>query len=103
MSELKATPGPYFRDCNADMAFGVYAVVNGERKNIVNWQGLARPYSDGQANAHLLAASWEMYDALKAITDCYGSGLSVDKFIEVVDDFMMEGRAALSKARGEKT
>lgn len=55
------------------------------------------------AHAALFSAAPELYEALKAITDCYGVGYKdVEKFVEHVHDFMMEGRAALAKARGEK-
>ena len=51
-----------------------------------------------EANARLIAASPELLEALKAITDCWGMGTSPDQFCEQVADFMKEGRAAIAKA-----
>jgi hypothetical protein len=81
------------------MAFGIYANVNGERKNIINWQGIARPYSDGQANAHILAASWELYEALERSTAMLRT--LVPKDISVRET-LAEHEVILAKARGEQ-
>lgn len=63
------------------------------RKDIVGFRN---------ADAHLIAAAPELYEALKAITDCFGVGyVSAEKFVEDVTELMHEGRAALSRARGE--
>jgi hypothetical protein len=65
---------------------------------------LAGRMNDGTADdaGNLIAAAPEMYSTLKAITDCYGVGYkSAEQFVKDVHDFMMEGRAALAKARGE--
>jgi hypothetical protein len=53
-------------------------------------------------DANLIAAAPCLYEALERITDCYGVGYrDAHKFVEAVHDFMLEGRAALSRARGE--
>ena len=62
-------------------------------------------WRDGQEtidNAALIAKAADCHDelvaALEAITDCYGLGLSPEKFCEQVADFMADARAALAKA-----
>lgn len=102
MSETKAkwTPGPWYRDLNEGIAFGIRA---SGRKNIVNWRGLSAPMSEeGQANAHLIAAAPAMAEALeKALTQMRVwvsiNGDMVGALQEVID----EGEAALALAKGE--
>lgn len=73
------------------------------------WNGCSRFVGVGRRDpdltphpdARLIAAAPELYDVLKAITDCYGVGFSPEKFCEHVREFMEQGRAALAKARGE--
>lgn len=95
MSE-KFTPGPW----TAEPMVGRGAWVKGATGE---WAALSCGDTNerAQANASLIAAAPELYDALKAITDCYGVGQPPEKFLKNVHDFMMEGRAALAKARGE--
>ena len=62
---------------------------------VVTWTGMARPRQEnGMANAHLIAAAPDLYEALEAMLD------------ECVDDefapHVMDARAALAKARGER-
>lgn len=125
MSELKATPGPYrvaayppdssfaphvpVRENNGSfiIAYGDPRSDNSGRIGTTDYTGEARRDRHreddpiGLANAHLFAASWGMYRALKRITDCYGVGSSPEQFCENVREFMEEGRAELAKARGE--
>ena len=68
MSNLKHTPGkwgPVYGHISGD-AKGVQAESDGQiGKNIVNFRGISRPYSEeGRANARLIAAAPEMLEAL---------------------------------------
>ncbi len=101
------TPGPWSLESDDNgyaEAFRRYAGADAIQVSGDHWT-VAVALDDGppgQANAHLIAAAPELYEALKAITDCYGVGQrDPAKFLEHVHDFMMEGRAALAKARGE--
>jgi hypothetical protein len=53
-----------------------------------------------EADKGLLIAAPEMFEALKAIVDCYGMGATPEKFCERVHTFMMEGKAVIAKAEG---
>ncbi len=46
-------------------------------------------------------AAPEMYEALKAITDCYFLGVPAEKFIMKTEHLMFKGRAAVLKAEGK--
>jgi hypothetical protein len=98
------TPGPYEAVLAAEGLFHIHS-PRGDRKNPVPL-AVVDHHRDGHeptrtvttpANAHLLAASWEMYQALKAVRNFTLSG-DEDKW-EPVEKKV---RAALAKARGDK-
>ena len=118
MSETKFTPGPW----KIDMGFGdwgmpithtvfvcdqIYAEKHTEICSIYS----AQPYCMGEqqrvrdkyqtdkANAHLIAAAPELYEALEAIIARWDAPLWKD--IEPTAVCIGKGRAALAKARGE--
>lgn len=94
MSELKATPGPWYS-----------AKGKGDSRRFIMRDGkrlatthLCRGQFSAKANAHLIAAAPEMYEALMALQDDgdWRDGLWVPSK-ESVD----KADAALKKARGE--
>lgn len=60
---------------------------------------------DGQvnndANARLIAAAPALYEALKAVYDCFGLGLSPEQFVTQVSGFIDDARAALALVESE--
>ena len=91
-NETKWTPGPWHVPKARGYAHGP---VDKNDVPVVTWTGMARPRQEnGMANAHLVAAAPDLYEALEAMLD------------ECVDDefapHVMDARAALAKARGER-
>lgn len=92
MSELKATPGPW-------------RVI--EKAKPVGWAHFEVAWSDydelvcdivyEEADAHLIAAAPEMYEALDAIVNCWDGPLYKHQMLPNI----VKARAALKKARGE--
>jgi hypothetical protein len=91
MSDTKFTKGPWH-------------VVNGSMVRSLK-DSIAKIWmmrkGEGKANAHLIAAAPELYDALKGMTDRYAPS-----YHDCIDDGLPEceicaARAALAKARGE--
>ena len=57
-----------------------------------------------EANAHLIASSPDLYEALEEVVENYAvlvRELNVDEFTKSDREIIERGRAALSKARGE--
>ena len=101
--KTRFTPGPWFpqegsRDWDENRPiFGLGGVAF--VASVQQWRDHPETRD---ANANLIAAAPDLYEALKAITDCYGVGWrDARAFLAAVHDFMVEGRTALSKARGE--
>lgn len=105
MSELKATPGPYELTerfdliANLDTGYQV-AVCTFIEGRFCDPPLVALHWDAVRANAHLLAASWEMYQALVAVRSLddilreSGSRILTEMAREKLD-------VALAKARGE--
>lgn len=101
MSELKATPGPWHAEEN-NIHTGSVATChwNGEQW----WEVWTPMWVDGgsaKANAHLIAAAPELYEALEEMVERYAPG-----YHDCIDNGLPEceicnARAALAKARGE--
>jgi len=94
MSEPKFTPGPWFTD---DYGY----IFSGERRDahmiaeVRGWgwiQYLPDPEKIQDANAHLIAAAPELFEALEYVMTAHGEQLS---------DAFEKAQAALAKARGE--
>src|SRR6266550_596982 len=102
MPEMKFTTGPWRPNLHhtqeqAGRTYGFIHAGTAVPIAAVTLGVEGMPQDEGRANARLIAATPELYNALKAITDCYGVGYkSADKFVEDVHDFMIEGRAALA-------
>ena len=101
MSERKWTKGPWVTEPeNYDGDGGVLVRVGGDypRNCIANaWrqQSAMEVDDEGQANAHLIAAAPDLYEALEMVNLWFeGSDMDLAKVLKPV-------KAALSKARGE--
>lgn len=102
MTEPRFTKGPWEVAEYDEDAFGWKVTDTGPTQDHDGDEAseyIATVYSPG--NAAAVAALPDLYEALKNITDCYGVGSSPDDFCKNVLPFMVEGRAALAKARGE--
>ena len=102
MSELKATPGPYtIRRTN----WYTIQVMTGEEGNRVGICEASAFDTESEANAHLLAASWDLYHALdglvKICRPMREEWLNEASFVDAERDYR-NALAALAKARGEQ-
>ena len=108
-NELKATPGPYgtekpftgsTRNIDSYNAVRVYSHDPGPENDFTIGYAVDVDEPTRKANAHLLAASWELYHALEAVVE--DSGLQ--ELIAAIGEeppFISTAVAALAKARGE--
>lgn len=102
MTEPKWAPGPWEvdEDYRPGMSWNRHIVYGSDRENRVCFMS----HSDGRAperdraNAHLIAAAPELYEALLHIAD----EIETDGGVDTSDWLnMAAARAALAKARGE--
>ncbi len=107
------TPGPwsaFTRGNTVSVCIG--AIPYGKRPCIVDWSGFADcdlPISKQRANAHLIAASPEMYAALlesrKAIVsipkEAFGIGGDGETHWYLADELLRQIDMAIAKAKGE--
>lgn len=103
MSEMKHTPGPWKFD-PAYATYGRYsrgepAVIETPRGDIIIDQGVGRGHDEAKANARLIAAAPELYEALKAIFPDDGHNES-----DGCEDHRacLFARAALAKVEGRE-
>lgn len=112
MAEVKHTPGEWRLDTvplvaapggAAGRAYGVSAVnALGLRTPVVVWRGIARPASDeGQANARLIAAAPDLFEALEAILNTSGARKSGYDSLEYSKAVAL-AENALSKATAQQ-
>lgn len=94
-SELKATRGPW------RIKQGPWKIsILSPEKNPSDLVAEVSVYTQSgdldnqKANAHLLAASWELYQALEALVE--------PTYLEHLSVMVNRGKAALAKARGEQ-
>ena len=100
MSDAKFTPGPWAVDNRA--SFCVNAERDGAAGGVCSTGGYYASWRDGeelmlenQANAHLIAAAPELYEALERMVADYDIGeMTETPILDVAN-------AALAKARGE--
>lgn len=94
MSELKATPGPWFVE-----DFDVHALVDGSSRLVaeVSAPGKATTPQTLPANARLIAAAPELYDALSELVAMLSGSTRTMNAPDAIDAAL----AALAKARGE--
>ena len=104
MNETKFTPGPW--TTQGWGALWAYIPVNDARHNLVcsMYPDPAHDYSRNEvlANAHLIAAAPDLYEALAGIIADDDSSTSLALQRSRWDDRMVAARAALAKARGEQ-
>jgi hypothetical protein len=91
----EATPGPW----TVSQQQGLKLFIVGNDEAIAE---VFQTEVDGRlfANANLLAASWEMLQALEAI--CAESEYDGGTTYEIATKFIEQAEAAISKARGEE-
>ena len=91
----KWTPGPWHVPKAGGYAHGP---VDKNDVPVVTWTGMARPRQEnGMANANLIAAAPELYEALENIvTELEETGFQGEW------DSYPQARAALAEARGEQ-
>lgn len=107
MSERNWTAGPWTVSPGRDaQEWSIDALDGDEDLNHISWSGLAVVYGSddypkkgaikAKANAHLIAASPRMYEALAAVLDDnHACGHTVPETLDMVEQVM-------SKARGEQ-
>ena len=110
MSEVKFTPGPWcvFEDIRTDKnPYGrdseeYIAGFNIESGNyeVVGCDGISGGSDIERANAHLIAAAPELYEALEEMSSCLSDIISGNDW-GAVEEYLDDARAALAKARGE--
>ena len=90
MNDTSWTPGPWYVPKARGYAHGP---VDKNDVPVVTWTGMARPRQEnGMANAHLIAAAPDLYDALLLAMQSIHPGNGTDLAV---------CNAALAKARGE--
>ena len=101
MTELKATPGPWAYDVT--VAFSdrpdLPCVVDEYRLIVAQCWDDGHSDDECEANAHLIAAAPDLYEALDALE--YQLGGETDAVKRRFADVRSKARAALAKARGE--
>ena len=121
MSELKATPGPYYADVTT-YPLEKWHETQVLRRDSVIGIGKGRTPKESAANAHLFAASWDLYHALKdadalvigwaahwainyggaAVEDAAEPTCAFNGWHPVHREIYQNLKAALAKARGEQ-
>jgi hypothetical protein len=101
MSELKTTPGPWQR------IYGIH--VSNSSVPICSMTGqLYHTNEQMEANAHLIAAAPEMYEALQTSAEALKEGLETEGEMEAehskwARQFLADVEGILAKARGEES
>lgn len=110
MSDTKFTPGPWCA-CQKRTIHGDGITIDADysisaMQNKIPWYGLATVITsteggdrdeEGEANAHLIAAAPDMYEALESFVDFF----SCVKDTKSVPEIWESAKNALAKARGE--
>jgi hypothetical protein len=109
MSELKTTPGPWVIQTpeqigykpsigtSTNLADPNYCTVCDVRGPGIEYK---TPSTEGEANAHLIAAAPEMYEALQLLYIDALADLRMEES-EIKGGTLLLAKTALSKARGE--
>ena len=101
MSEAKFTKGPWKATYDSQLQ-ALIEIYNTEDRIIVAVlpdRGTIEAMSEIEANANLIAAAPDMYDALECACDKYCIGYAGDSLVKCEDCVIQK---ALCKARGEK-
>lgn len=99
MSETKFTPGPWEAVSFNGNSLVVTELIVNEKEAIAL---LGTCGEKEQANAHLIAAAPDMYEALEAAVSEYGKPGGPWNVPSEPGTWIDKARAALAKARGEK-
>ena len=112
MSEVKFTPGPWSvvediardRDVNGHAIGDEYIAgfnVESGTKEVVSCEGISGCGDEERANAHLIAAAPDLYEALNNVMSEISSCLRDEEYYFGTTERFDNARAALAKARGE--
>ena len=100
MSEAKFTPGPWKAtyDSQLQAAIEIYNTEDRIMVAVLPDRGTVEAMPEIEANANLIAAAPDMYEALECACDKYCIGYAGDSLVKCEDCII---RKALRKARGE--
>ena len=108
MSETKWTPGPWVYDPDFEPEDEPVIWTAGDIADAVAYLSTSAPNSDEEivANAHLIAAAPELYEALERAKQCVATHdhafeESVTEFEALLKCWLKDANAALAKSRGE--
>ena len=99
MAETRFTPGPWEYDGMVTDDHGHGWFVRPCAARTISVEG--RTDEEADANAHLIAAAPDLYNALNRIMDYAHTGASVKDIIPEDQPQFIAAYAALAKARGE--
>lgn len=108
MVEAKFTQGPWkFIDATkiASMQFRPLCIIRGDGRQVASfsWND-SSPYwptkAESQANAHLIAAAPEMYEALNDLAGCVEYHAKRGESVPLDNEHLISARTALAKAEG---
>ncbi len=110
MNELKATPGPYAvetmytppKPMHRGNTVRIYSTDPGPAQEFHLGYATNMDMETRDANAHLLAASWELYQALKMLLEDIQDYQRINHLGGESNASQVLARAALAKARGEQ-
>lgn len=96
MTERKWTPGPWLVEVDESSQVERYPMIASENYGVVGSEGMYGVIETDYANAHLIAAAPDLYEALESLVRDYDIG-------EMTDTPELDAaNAALAKARGEQ-
>jgi hypothetical protein len=92
------TPGPWIELPDFATGNDSITIVSKKANRYVALAGF-QDECQHKANARLIAAAPEMFEALQRITDCYGVGYkNADDLARALSSYMTDARALLAKA-----
>ena len=102
MSESKFTPGPWIEcSCGCELVWG----ADGEttiHHSPDNRETRTASGEESQANARLISAAPDLYEALKCVLEDIQNLIDDDAIVNIMDDVLyVKARAALAKAEGK--
>ncbi len=109
MTETKWTPGPWQASLDNIRGNAWYQDIDGAIGQPDEHIGLAKvvvvidgeDYRQGRANAHLIAAAPDLYEALSNFLENEKFQVGVGGNPNAVEKMLAQARAAIAKARGE--
>ena len=111
MSEEMFTPGPWDQEPTGDgkricIGLGLFDGPNGyDVAEVYSDDVTEETYKEAKANAHLIAAAPDLYEALEVALEqaigCFQNHYGEDPIGIPEPEYIQKARAALAKARGE--